>query len=354
MKMAVITFPGHTFEQMFARWSPFFAEGTCESTYYMLRQGLKERGIELVSIESLLAGEQCEAVLHCEPYRWDILRRFPQLVHVYLDSEPAIVIPMHADFGLKLLVRLVFDAVITANHRVRGRRVYNVTYPRDFPRLPKPEQEVPWEQKKLACMFAANKFAIGKTELYSARRAIIKCFEKNAPESFDLYGSGWPTELSVYRGYAADKFSTSQKYRFSISLSNVAHVKGLIDEKIYDAMLAGTVPVYQGIDEIEEYAPAGCFIDYRKFSGPLECLRYLQNMTQQEYEQYRRNIKDFLSDPKTHERFSARDIADKLVLASHENPVKKKRHIWVLQAFQIINKVYDRICNWQKKNERWT
>ena len=49
MKMAVITFPGHTFEQMFARWSPFFAEGTCESTYYMLRQGLKERGIELVS-----------------------------------------------------------------------------------------------------------------------------------------------------------------------------------------------------------------------------------------------------------------------------------------------------------------
>ena len=43
----------------------------------------------------------------------------------------------------------------------------------------------------------------------------------------------------------------------------------------------------------------------------------------------------------THERFSARDMADKLVLASHENPVKKKRHIWVPVSYTHLD-VYKR------------
>ena len=212
MKMAVIT-PRNTFEQMFARWSPFFAEGTCESTYYMLRQGLKRTGIELVSIESLLAGGQCGLLLHCEPYRWDILRRFPQLVHVYHDSEPAIVIPMHADFGLKLLVRLVFDAVITTNHRVRGQKSLQCDLPAGFSAFAqKTRTRGAIGTKKLACMFAAQICHRQNRVVFSTPRH-YQMFEKTHLKALICMAQAGPRN---FRSIAAMPLTNSAQAKVSI------------------------------------------------------------------------------------------------------------------------------------------
>ena len=68
---------------------------------------------------------------------------------------------------------------------------------------------------------------------------------------FDLYGIGWEKEL-VYKGYIKDKFDTISRYKFNFCLENFYGFRGYITEKIFDAMLAGTVPVYYGDPEIRK------------------------------------------------------------------------------------------------------
>ena len=348
MKIAVIPHPGITFERMFSQWSPFFEEKICQSNSYMLKKELEKRDIELVPMERLEKGEACDAILHFSPFQFEALKRYPNIRHIYIAAEPPVVLPIHSELGDKLLAKYVFNAVIATNHQAVAENIFPVIWPKDFPKELPPKRKISWEEKKLACMFAANKFAVGKHELYTARRQIIKCFEENASGQFDLYGAGWPNQLSVYKGYAEDKYKTSQRYRFSICLSNVAHIKGILDEKIFDAMIAGTVPVYQGIDEIEEYVPAGCFIDYRKFSTPLECLQFLREMTHQEYEQYQGNIHDFISSEKTRTKFSAVNAANAIESACRLSEQKKKRKIYVFQLLKLYNKIYNKVCEYEK------
>ena len=351
MNIAVIPFPGMTFEQVFSQWSSFFKKEICESSGYMLKTELEKRQIKLISTEELDAGKSCVAVLHFSPFQFGALKKYPDIRHVYIATEPPVVIPMHSAFGNKLLARYVFDSVVVTNHQAEAPNIYHYIPPKGFPRKLQDTDAVPWNQKKLACMFAANKFAVSRNELYTERRKIIKCFEKNCPENFDLYGAEWPNILSVYKGYAKDKFRTSQKYRFSIYLSNVTHVKGCLDEKLFDAMFAGTVPVYQGVDEITEYVPAECFIDYRQFSSPVECLHFLQEMTCKEYEQYRKNIVRFISSEETKKRFSAVGMASAIEAAACAPKKYSERKLWILKLLLLYDKMYHKLCALNRKIE---
>ena len=351
MKIAVITFPGHSFEQMFAQWSPFFQKGICENNGYMLKDELEKRDVKLISMDELDARESCAAILHFAPFQFDALKKYTDIKHVYMAIEPPVVTPMHSALGNKLLAKYVFDSVVTTNHNAKAANLYPYIPPKAFPQKMPTVSEIPWDQKKLACMFAANKFAVSRNELYTERRKIIKCFENNCPDNFDLYGAGWSNTLRVYKGYAKDKFATSQKYRFSICLSNVTHVEGCLDEKLFDAMFAGTVPVYQGVDEIEEYVPAGCFIDYRRFSSPVECLRFLQEMTSEEYERYRKNIMQFISSADNKKRFSAAGEAEAIEAAVGAEK-KTKRQLWILKLLWLSDKVYQKLCGYAQKLEK--
>ena len=71
-----------------------------------------------------------------------------------------------------------------------------------------------------------------------------------------------------------------------------------ITEKIFDVFAAGCVPIYWGPDNIEEYIPEGCFIDYRKFKSDEEMLEFITSMQEDEYNQYIKNIRRFLKSEK--------------------------------------------------------
>lgn len=74
--------------------------------------------------------------------------------------------------------------------------------------------------------------------------------------------------------YRKEKLVLLRDYPFALAFEN-SNCYDSVTEKLYDVLLAGAVPVYLGAPNVEEWAPAGSYIDARLFSGPDELARYL-------------------------------------------------------------------------------
>jgi hypothetical protein len=79
----------------------------------------------------------------------------------------------------------------------------------------------------------------------------------------------------------SDKLDCISRYKFNICFENYA-APSYITEKIFDAMLAGTVPVYLGAQNIDDYVPASCFVDASGFASMNELTNYLTTITESE------------------------------------------------------------------------
>lgn len=151
-------------------------------------------------------------------------------------------------------------------------------------------------EKKLCTMIASNLPGYGDCNLYSARKEAIAYFESVQEHGFEFYGkTGWdPNEHPSYRGAVENKLSTLKNYRFCICYENTHSIHGYITEKIFDCFAAGVVPIYWGASNIESYIPTGCFIDKRRFTTFEQLHTFIQEMSQEEYEQYQQEIRNFL------------------------------------------------------------
>lgn len=173
----------------------------------------------------------------------------------------------------------------------------------------------------MACI-SGNKRMSGKGELYSKRLDVIKFYEKKQPLHFSLFGSGW-SEFRVssnsilrplnfffrrmpeikylrplYRGRVESKLATLKNFKFNLCFENYTGQNGYITEKIFDSFMAGSIPVYWGPDNIEEYIPSSVFIDYRKFKNVSECHNFLSNLDDATLIEYQKRIKNFLTSTK--------------------------------------------------------
>ena len=112
-------------------------------------------------------------------------------------------------------------------------------------------------------------------DLYHERLKAIKAF--SGFSEFHLYGRYW----DVARQYVSeikklsfanspdpvpDKITAMGNFKFTLVLENCVF-PGYLTEKIFDAMLAGTVPVYYGAPDIQDFIPMDCFIDFRNYNG---------------------------------------------------------------------------------------
>lgn len=159
-------------------------------------------------------------------------------------------------------------------------------------------------------------------ELYSERLRAVEFFGRFS--EIDLYGVGWdgPTmqvgetwvpsaaqrarlELRrlldsmigtrdplltaarrAYRGPSSSKAKTLGAYTFAICFENMI-LEGWITEKIFDCFFSGTVPVYLGAPDIEDWIPKNCFIDMRDFVDYRELRAFLHGLTPREIDAYR-------------------------------------------------------------------
>jgi hypothetical protein len=280
----------------------------------------------------------------------DLPRRMPARVapvRWLLLGESAVVNPRNWDLSR----HAEFERVFTWHGPLLGgERYVRLNYPAVFSSQRLYE---PGRREKLCAIVAADKGSNHPLELYSERRRAIRWFEEHAPADFDLWGHGWERpalhrprllrrlnrfswyrrgrRYPSYRGACADKFATLNRYRFSLCFENARDIDGYITEKLFDCLLAGTVPVYRGAPDIDRYVPGECFIDLRRFASYDELYRYLQALPEREYRRYLEAGAQFLASPRarpfTPERFVQTILGELTRVAACALPARRGRAV---------------------------
>jgi len=201
-------------------------------------------------------------------------------------EPPSVLLDMYQDEVLSL-----FDKVYTWNDDlVDGKKYFKMNYGVLRPmraNLPS------FQERKLLCMIASNyKFNNFEEELYSTRQELARYFDQHPEGVFDLYGRRWEGFRHA-KGTIPDKLETLKGYKFNICFENTKQ-PGYITEKIFDCFVTGTIPIYYGATNVNQYIPKGCYIDYRQFKNEGEMLSYIQKLTKEEYEEYIANIRAYL------------------------------------------------------------
>jgi hypothetical protein len=92
---------------------------------------------------------------------------------------------------------------------------------------------------------------------------------------------------------AGTDLSTVGNYKFVFSFENYASNEGYISEKLFDAMYAGSVPIYLGDTNINNYVPASCFVDARNFSNYAEIIDFINDCDKNTWLNYLENIQKY-------------------------------------------------------------
>lgn len=182
----------------------------------------------------------------------------------------------------------------TDDDLVDGVKFFKFTYPALLPMI---DNRTSFEQKKLCVMIAAN--------WIEERLQILDYFETKPIGEFEFYGHIWfpfylsPLYQGTIPGYHSGslKIRTLDKYRFCICFENTHTTRGYITEKIFNCFAAGCIPIYWGPDNVEDYIPNDCFIDYRSFKTNEEMYQFMKRMSKATYEQYIERIQVFLQSP---------------------------------------------------------
>jgi hypothetical protein len=166
------------------------------------------------------------------------------------------------------------------------------------------------------------------SDLYIERLRAVAQFA-GRPD-FDTFGQGWERGhpavpgrlraafLRAYRGPAQGKLTTLAQYRFALCLEN-SSFPGYISEKIFDCFFAGTVPLYLGAPDIDDYIPVETFIDLRQFRDYAAVERFLDGLDESTARRYLDAAADFLNSP-AFANFSHHAFATQIVDALRSLP----------------------------------
>lgn len=215
------------------------------------------------------------------------------------------------------------QAIFAHAQALRQSRHWRLSFPsywRD--QLPIPQ---PWAQRKHAVLVAANKYwrerkwaaarnandafrALKKTlrqhfsatyqscrllQLHDARLDLLQVL--GVHDKIEVFGRGWndtgnmpPHQAarlagihSVFKGACDNKHELLSLYKFTIAFENTAY-PGYVTEKIIDAMVAASVPLYLGAPDIVEQVPTEAFVNVRAFRSVDTLAEYMEQMTDTE------------------------------------------------------------------------
>ena len=113
-----------------------------------------------------------------------------------------------------------------------------------------------------------------------------------------------------------ERFEVISKYKFNFCPENSSFY-GYVTEKPFQSMLCGSVPLYIGAPDVEDILSDGTYIDVRRF-GANELVNYIKNMSDKEYNGYRKRMKKFVTTEKSN-IYSSYNFAQKLVKVLEEN-----------------------------------
>jgi len=232
----------------------------------------------------------------------------PNVKLINIPIEPPVVSPLHDELVLPSMPFDRFlvwndDLAVKGDPFVKANIGEAVIHVESIP-------FVAFESKKFLVAITSSKLIKHKNGNHIERFRSFDFFSRK-PEGMDLYGVGWegsplPFVKSSYRGKCKTKKDVLQNYRFSICFENAKGYPGLITEKIFDCLAAGTVPIYYGPPNVHEYIPEDCFIDFCAFSNYEDLYQFLINMTEAEYQTYLNAAKKFIHSKEYYEFTSKR------------------------------------------------
>lgn len=144
-----------------------------------------------------------------------------------------------------------------------------------------------------------------RMQLHDFRLDFIEYF---GDRGLDLFGPGWsslsrlPKDRRPGLKTAASrakpvpyrkKVESLACYRFAACIENVMF-PGYVTEKIIDALVAGTVPLYMGAPDVTDFMPESAFIDMRRFGSMAELDDFLDDMDGATWRRYRDAGRAFL------------------------------------------------------------
>jgi hypothetical protein len=95
----------------------------------------------------------------------------------------------------------------------------------------------------------------------------------------------------------ATKLEVIARYKFTLAFENSIETD-YVSEKLFDPLMAGSVPVYRGAPNVAGFAPAAhCYIDAADFSGPAALAEYLLHLAADD-EAYTRHLAWKQADPR--------------------------------------------------------
>lgn len=284
-----------------------------------LKESLEGNGHQVHTADYLIA--QKESLPDAEYYSFGLLSNYAKLTNLKNIRMRAFVIfepPVVAPDLYKALPELtkVFEKVYVHNIEGDGYALKGV----DVSRLrkfywPQPKKNViekVWNNSKrkdqVVVINGNHKPQNSNKELYSKRIEIIA--ELSKAQYVDLYGRGWERWwsrssfwlpywknknkiMSVYKGECQSKFDILGNYKFSLCFENM-EMKGYVTEKIFDCLYSGTIPIYLGAQNIQDYFPENIYIDFRKYDSTIKLIEYLHNITDQEIEQKRKEAREWI------------------------------------------------------------
>lgn len=210
-------------------------------------------------------------------------------------GEPPVVRPLNWDTR----AHDAFSRIMTwSDDLADGRRYhkYRFPLPARYPRL----EPSPFAKRRLLVNISANKHSTHPDELYSARLATIRYFDRVHLSQFSLFGPGWDPSLlrgrrfRSYGGTVRHKWEVYHQFRFALAYENMRNAPGYVTEKIFDCLRAGTVPVYWGAPNVSAYVDPDAFIDRTTFASDAELARFLIGMSESDYDRYREAADDYL------------------------------------------------------------
>lgn len=212
---------------------------------------------------------------------------------ILIPWEPEVVSIEHRPQSLIWISRW-FDYIITWNDLlVDGIQFFKFSWPHSLIYSAFHNDIKSFESKKLLVQISSNLSSKNNLELYSLRKEFNFKMPQLIPNQFDFYGKGW-SNSSSYKGVCENKFDTLSEYKFSLCFENMKNGQGYITEKIFDCFRAGVVPIYYGSDNVTDYIPSNCFIDFREFGDPSLLLDFIQNMDYKTWQCYLLNAEIYL------------------------------------------------------------
>ncbi|MCI1004464.1 glycosyltransferase family 10 [Herbaspirillum sp. C7C8] len=159
-----------------------------------------------------------------------------------------------------------------------------------IPPWTRPRSFLQWYRQTRAIKRSPSREYALRQQLHDIRLEAIVALTR--ADRLALYGSGWD-RLSVlpqqwqtrlaglklpYWGKIDDKLGAQSAYRFALCFENIAS-PGYVTEKIIEAMVARTIPIYLGAPDISHVIPSAAFIDARKLQSMAQLPDMLKSLS---------------------------------------------------------------------------